>query len=414
MRAAMLRGLGRGLGFVVAPSALLAGCFGASSTQPSPEGGDFESGTFEGGGSPHDGGTGDATTHDAGGGDGDATSGEGGAEAGEGGSPATDLTAGTIDFGAVDCGAKPSSNTLTFKNTGTAPLTYSLSLANGTLFSLAGAPSSGSVAPGQSATVTIAATTVPVASTAGAAITDTLTVKTNAASAATVLVTLKVTPQGGTLTLTPPTAAFGQAFLNVQAPDVPLTITNTGNAAVTVALGAPQDAEFATTWTGSPTGVSLAPGATLPGAAARFKPTSTGAKTDASAITVTGAVCGTSATSVALSGTGSTAPVSIGPGTLAFGPTFCSTAAPSQSVTLTSTASTAITYTATLAKGTFYTLTGGSGTIPANGKATITVQPGTVPPDPTSIPGTSLGDTLTVTTGPGGGGAAATIALTQT
>jgi hypothetical protein len=61
-----------------------------------------------------------------------------------------------------------------------------------------------------------------------------------------------------------------------------------------------------------------------------------------------------------------------------------------------------------------YTLQNASGSVPAGGKATITVQPLAVPRAPASIAGTQLGDTLTVTTGAGGGGAGATIPITQT
>ena len=417
------------VGFVAAPSALLVGCFGSSTSNKSDAGGAFDASAPDTGFEPHEGGTPEGASQGDGspdsatidGASSDGTSPEDAtpeaatpdATADGPGAPGTDLTAGTIDFGSVNCGAIPPPNTVSFKNTGGAPLTYDATLASGTVFALQGS-TQGTVAPGQSATISIAPHAIPGTSTAGTALNDTLTVTTNAPGVASVAITLKVTPQGGAITVSPAVANFGQSFLNVQAADIPLTITNTGNASITVNLGAPQDAEFSTTWAGAPTAAALAPGAALSGAVARFKPTSSGTKADTSAVVVQGAVCAGSAPSVSLAGIGSSLPISITPGSFVFGPTPCGSATANQTVTLTNVSGTPVSYSSSLTTGASYTLQGASGTVPANGTATITVQPAAVPRVAASVAGTSLGDTLTVTTGVGGGGAGATIAITQT
>src|SRR5581483_10858400 len=99
------------------------------------------------------------------------------------------------------------------------------------------------------------------------------------------------TARGGRLSLSPATAGFGLSPVNVQATDIPLTLRNTGDRAITVNFTQPADTQFALTWTGG-TAVLLNPNDTVTGLTARFHPTSTTAASSSAGITVTGALCG--------------------------------------------------------------------------------------------------------------------------
>jgi hypothetical protein len=309
-----------------------------------------------------------------------------------------DLSLSPIDFGLVNCGSAPVDKAVTFHNTGSAPLTYTMSLASGAYFTLKGT-AAGTLAPGDAATVTLGAPSVPTTSTAGTAVTDTLHVTTNVTGSEAVDVPVTLTPQGGSLTVSPVPAGFGQIDVNVQAPDIPLVISNVGNAPVDLTFGAPTDGEFAIAYTGSPAAVTLAPNGTVPAAAARFKPTSTGDKTATSALQVTGALCASPASDVSFSGTGTYAAVTVAPSPLPFGSTPCGTSAAPQTVSITNGYPYAITYSYALGLGTSspYAVSDPSaGKIAANSKATLTVTPKRITV-PASITAGAFNDTLTIT-----------------
>ena len=320
------------------------------------------------------------------------------------GFPATNLASTPIDFGLVGCGAVPAAKTLTFTNTGTAPLTYSIALASGTYFALQGA-TSGTVAPGAEASVSLAPPALPITSNAGSPITDTLNVTTNIPGFTSFSVPVSVTPQGGSLLVSPAPVAFGQVLVG-DAFDAPVTITNVGNAPVGITVGAPANGDFGFAYTGGDAGleggVSVAPDASLPGATAAFKPTVGVLELTNAAITTTGAMCASAASQVAMNGTGTFAAVTVAPGTLPFGTTTCgSPAAPFQTVTITNAYDYVVPYTSALAVGTAYTLTNASGNVPAGGHATITVTPKAIAAPASVAPG-AFDDTLTVTpTAPG-------------
>jgi len=216
---------------------------------------------------------------------------------------------------------------------------------------------------------------------------------------ATVTVPLQVTARGGTLTLSPASAGFGQVQLSVQAQDIPLTITNTGNAPVDVTVGAATDPSFAVAYTGGPAAQTVAAGATLAGAAARFKPTAAGALSATAPITTKGAMCGTSATSVAMTGTGTTAPVSIGPDPIDFGPVPCGKTGAPQSLVIKNGYSFPITYSTQLAHGASspFTIATPTGSVPASSQASVQVTAAPMAATATTGPNAFL-DTLTVTT----------------
>src|SRR5205807_2464027 len=105
----------------------------------------------------------------------------------------------------------------------------------------------------------------------------TLVLTTNARDAA-LSVPLEVTPHGGSLHVATAAVSFGQAQLTeTLAQD--LEISNTGDRAIHVALGAPSNTDFTDTWTGAPAAAAVAPAGALAGAVARFRPTAAATET---------------------------------------------------------------------------------------------------------------------------------------
>ena len=366
--------------------ACLVGCFGSSS------GGGGESG--DGGFTINQ--DGSAITLDGGF---DVSTFEGGPD----GSPGGVISDTPVDFKQVSCGTTPGNMTYQIQNTGPVPVTFSATISSGpfTIVSIADMPAStppSPLAPGATVTITLGANAIPATATPGVAITGTLTVTTDVPGFTNVVVPLTVTPQGGSLVLTPasPNAVgFGQQQVNTTSSPLPFTLSNVGNAPVSVAFGAPTDPEFAITGGGS-----IANGTNLAPASATFTPTSAGLKMGTSAITVTGAVCSPSPTILDLTGTGTVAAVNIGPSPLNFNTVSCGTSAPSQTVTISNTGTTAFTFTAALALGDAnspFVITPESGSVPANGQAIITVTPKPIPV-PGSIVAGAYDDKLTITT----------------
>lgn len=374
----------------VAPTgAAVASCnFGTSSTLGG-DAGEGADGTFTApeSGPQHEAALGD--THET----------EAGPDATTDGAPPGLFPTATVDFGPTDCGSAPANKTYSFTNTTPAAITYSASVGTSTAFGIQGT-AAGTVAPGATGTITLTASSVPATSTAGAAITGTLTVTTDVPGFASVDVPLQVTPRGGSLTLSPDPAGFGQVQLTVQAPDMPLTLTNVGNAPVTVAIGAASAPDFAVAYTGGPAGVTVAPGGTLAGAVARFKPTAVGPETATAAIQTTGVMCASTATSVSMTGTGTTAQVTVGPDPIPFGTVPCGTTSTAAgAATITNGYGFAVNYTAALGKGgaSPFTLASSSGSVPANSQASIALTPKPIPV-PASVAAGAFDDTLTVTT----------------
>jgi hypothetical protein len=105
--------------------------------------------------------------------------------------------------------------------------------------------------------------------------------------------------------------------------------------------------------------------------------------------------------------------VSVSTTALAFGDVSCGTTAAAKTVVVTNTGKSAITYQATLALGgrSPYTVSPASGTVAANGKATVTVTPEAIPAR--NLATEVFDDTLTVKTN-ASGDTAHTVALTET
>ena len=150
------------------------------------------------------------------------------------------LSSNTIDFGLSECGGvAPKNQTLTLTNTSTGPITYGIAV-SGDQFSLAGAgdggasaTTSGTIPPGQSANVTLAASGVSAFATAGGLVEGALQVVTDAPGQKLFVVDLKVTAQGAQLTMIPGTANFGLVTGGTQA-NLNVGFRNNGNAPVSV------------------------------------------------------------------------------------------------------------------------------------------------------------------------------------
>ena len=194
--------------------------------------------------------------------------------------PDAGLSSLAIDFGLVNCGTGAATKTYSLTNPTASAITYSASLSSGAVFTITSGASA-SVAPGATGSITISVSGIPTTAVAGTPLTGTLTLTTNVPGATTVNVPLTVTPQGGSIAVSPATAAFGQAQLGYGAQPIPLALSNTGNAPVSFTLGPATHADggvdtaFGLVYPGSgqDASVTLAAGATLGDAGATFVPT---------------------------------------------------------------------------------------------------------------------------------------------
>jgi hypothetical protein len=312
----------------------------------------------------------------------------------------------TVDFGLVNCGSAGSNTTYSFTNTLDIAVTYSASVTGSSLFSIVGS-NSGSVAPGQTGSLTLGVGTIPATSTAGTALTATLAITTNIPGFTSVSVPLKVTPQGGSISVTPSPAAFGGVQIAYPGAPIPVTIANVGNAPVTLTFAAPTEPDggaendFVLTYPGSPSSVTLAAGASLGDAGVSFKPSVPGAASASAAIQTTSVLCA-SASGIDMTGTGTTAQISMGPDPLNFGLVPCGTTAGGLAVTITNSSPNAVSFGASLGLGgsspfTIDTVDGGvvPGASGDAGTTIINVTPKKIVPPASVAPG-AFNDTLVV------------------
>jgi alpha-tubulin suppressor-like RCC1 family protein len=318
---------------------------------------------------------------------------------GDGAPAKADLSPSAIDFGAAGCGGTAArKDALHLSNSGGSPLTWSATIGAGDDFEIEGA-SHGTVAPGGETTISVSVHTIPEKTAAGTTLTGTLTLTTSDAEHPSFAVALAVTADGATLGVLPLTAAFGNVPLDVQAPDIPVTLSNTGNETALVTFDAPAISDFTVIWPGSPAALSIAPGATA-SATARYRPTTTTAATTFSNLHVTGAgVCGASASGLPMTGQGVTGIVALSPGELDFGSVDCGTTAAPQNLTLYNTGDAPFSWTSAFGEGTDspYELSPSAGVLAGGTTITLSVVPLAIPT--TSAVTTDLyADNLVITT----------------
>ena len=312
------------------------------------------------------------------------------------GGPVASLQTVKADFGNVDCGgAAPANQTVTIKNTGKSDLNVSGAVSGSAAFAIVGANMI-KVAPGQTGTFTVSAAAVPASATAGAVTQGTLTLTTNDPANMSIKVPLTETPQGATLVwVTPASGAFdfGQASIGMPATSGPLSLKNSGNVPVTVTFDASPDPQFSV----APASGSIAPAATLAGLAASFTASGPGAQSATETFKTSGAaICGTSASSLALKGTGIEGSIAVS-GDIDFGANPCGgVAATPGKITITNSGAGAFTFTASNTNAGAYTLSATSGTVPGNSSLDITVTPAAIP-FPSPVPG-NYDDVVTITT----------------
>ena len=187
--------------------------------------------------------------------------------------------------------------------------------------------------------------------------------------------------------------------INNQAPDLPVTIKNTGNKDVSVSFKQPTLTDFALNWTGSPEAVTVAAGATIPGVVARFRPSKLTLQSTTAPFTVKGESCGSSATSVAMTGKGTGGVVGISPGQLDFGKVNCGGKAGFQVFTILNSGNSPFDWTAAFGLGaaSSFDVSPVSGTVLAGSQASVFVTPKDIPAT-SAVTNNLYGDTLTVTT----------------
>lgn len=306
------------------------------------------------------------------------------------------VTEDRMDFGFVDCGGAPSlERSVKITNSGGSSFSWTAELeAPG--FSIVGA-SNGTFTGSGVVNVKVRANPFPSNVDAGTVNRATLII--NIDKTKIFRTPLVSTAQGGTITVAPGQAVFGEISMNTQAPDLPLDIKNTGNKSVTISFEQPSAVDFGIAYTGKPAGIELAPGASLPGAAGRFRPTRLVQQTTAAPIKVTGAVCGASAKSITMIGKGTGGVVGVSPGELDYGKVNCGTTANFQVLTLLNSGTAPFTFNLTLADGaaSSFVISPSSGTVLAGSQQGIFITPKAIP-STSAITDNLYGDILTVTT----------------
>jgi hypothetical protein len=315
------------------------------------------------------------------------------------------VSASTLAFGTdandpqgfVNCGATGPPQTFTVSNSGNqafqiTALSLGLGASSPYVLSGPGATVPATIPLHGSTTITVTPKAIPTTvanPTDRSPFGDTLTVTTNAASDLPHLIALIMQARGAVIADTPvaPTWAFGIVG-GGSIGTFASTITNTGNAAVTIALtGLKQPSIFGlqNNPTTAPSGVTAVIGQFAPASA-------NGQWSDQGTLVVTPvqALCeplpsGWTMPSVSLSGSSNAAaPVTIA-GSLTFPSSDCGSAAPAaQAVTLTNHTNQTYAFASAFSSGAFYSATtssdAGGGTLPANGSAMVVVTPRTVTP----------------------------------
>jgi hypothetical protein len=311
--------------------------------------------------------------------------------------PSAAVSASAIDFGISACGAAaPANRGVTLTNVGGLPLVWQAALNTTAYFAISGT-AAGSLDPGASTTVTVAAQPVPAFGIAGNSMQAMLTITTNDPTNPTVSVPIKLVAGGASLTVVPTSAAFGQVSVGTSATPIPITLTNTGNLPVTLGFTQPATTALSLSWMGAPATVVVMPGMTVPNLVANFLPTAIASVADTAGITTNGAMCGTSPSTIGMTGTGSSSLVTVQPGILDFGSVNCGSQAAAQSVTIHNTGTASISYTAALSTGTAFMVSPAAGSVGAGASVTVNVTPNPVPATSAVTPN-GYGDTLTITT----------------
>ncbi len=292
-----------------------------------------------------------------------------------GGSLAADRA--SVEFDALPCGGS-STVDVTLKNGGDTAIGFTAVV---DVPDVTVTPADGSVPPGGTATLTLAASAAAVA-TPGDAMTGELVLDTDDPQIGQLSVPLSLTTSGGVLETDATTLDFGQVGIATQHSQM-VNVSNTGTTSVSVMTGT-----FA-----SPFSITSAPQFELaPGASQAivvgFAPAASQAYSYQLPLSVSGAMCGPVPV-VAVTGVGSSSPVLLDHTTVDFGDVTCGTAAASVTVKMTNANATSYSFTAGITAGTSFGVNPASGSVPASGSTSVDVTRAavTIPATPASITG---------------------------
>ena len=251
---------------------------------------------------------------------------------GTGTAPAVTLAPSSLAFASQPVGAHSGAQSVSLSNSGTAPLTVSSVAVTGANAGDFGESGSCPMAPATlavNASCTISVMFGPTA--AGARVAALQITDSAAGSPQTVALSGTGMTAAPVVTVAPANAMFGAQEVGSTSSAQSMTLTNTGNAALsisTIALSGANAGDFGQT---STCPASLAAGAAC-SIAVVFAPTRTGTRTASVQVTDN---AGDSPQSVGLSGTGTGPAVSLSPSSLAFGSQLTGSSSAAKSVTLT-------------------------------------------------------------------------------
>jgi hypothetical protein len=251
----------------------------------------------------------------------------------------------SINFGSLLVGASGSVN-VTLTNSGTASITISQGSASGTGFSMTGLSVPATLAAGQ--TTTFAAKFSPTA--AGSAI-GSISVVSNAPGSP---LTIALSGSGAAgqpqLTISPASVSYGNVSVGSSAPQT-ITLTNAGNATLTVSQLTASGAGFSVSGATLPLNINASSSASF---TATFAPTSAGAASGS--VSIVSNAPGSPA-SVALSGTGIQGQLGATPSSVNFGSVNVGSSG-SQTITLKNSGTASLTVSQATASGTGFSVSG--------------------------------------------------------
>lgn len=209
-----------------------------------------------------------------------------------------------VDFGAAPCaGPGPAAQNVVLTNKGLLRMRFSARTIEPQSF-VVKSPSTGSVGVGQSVALTVFAQPVLATAEAGKPIVGALVVDIDdTLRFGTISVPLRVTPSGAMLSVAPLAVSFGLADVGASKQQE-IAIENKGTQPAVVTFVQPADDSLSLDWTAAPSSVQIAPGGSVQGAVARFRPTTAGVHTGSIEVHASGVLCGGDLPRITLTGTG--------------------------------------------------------------------------------------------------------------
>src|SRR5277367_3572288 len=250
----------------------------------------------------------------------------------------------SINFGSLLVGASGSVS-VTLRNSGTASVAISQGSASGTGFSITGLAAQ-TLTAGESTSFT-----AKFAPTAAGSATGSVSITSNAPGSPLVIgLSGSGTASQAQLTISPASVAFGSVSVGSTGSQT-VTLTNPGNAALTVSQAIPSGTGFSMSGASMPMTINAGGSASF---TAKFSPTTVGSNTGG--ISIVSNAPGSPAT-IALSGTGIEGQLGASPSSVNFGSVAVGSTG-SQSITLTNSGSASVTISQATVSGTGFSISG--------------------------------------------------------